>query len=47
MQFEPAVVKKDYGLWEKVYSLNSETFKKTVVTDTQNVWVIAYIDPAC
>jgi len=45
--YQPAVVKKDYGLWEKYYRLETETFKKTVVTDTENVWVIAFIDPAC
>ena len=45
--YEPVVVKKDYGLWENYYRLEVETFKKTVVTDTENVWVIAYIDPAC
>ena len=45
--YEPVVVKKDYGLWENYYRLEVETFKKTVVTDTENVWVVAYIDPAC
>jgi len=45
--YEPVVVKKDYGLWENYYRLEVETFQKTVVTDTENVWVVAYIDPAC
>ena len=45
--YQPAVVRKDYGAWEKYYRLETETFKKTVVTDTENVWVIAFMDPAC
>ena len=45
--YSPVVVKKDYGLWENYYRLEVETFQKTVVTDTENVWVVAYIDPAC
>ena len=27
--------------------MDVETFKKTVVTDTENVWVVAFIDPLC
>ena len=45
--YTPTVVKKDYGVWEKYYRLEVEDFKQTVVTDTENVWVVAYIDPAC
>ena len=45
--YQPTVVKKDYGLWEKYYRLETETFKKTVATDTENVWVVAFIDPTC
>ena len=45
--YQPAVVKKDYGLWENYYRIEVETFKKTVATDKENVWVIAYIDPSC
>ena len=45
--YRPAVVRKDYGAWEKHYRLDVETLRTTVVTDTENVWVVAYIDPAC
>ena len=38
---------KDYGLWARYYRLEVETFKATVIDDTVNAWVIAYIDPAC
>ena len=38
---------KDYGLWARYYRLEVETFKATVIDDTINAWVIAYIDPAC
>lgn len=34
-------------MWSKYYRIEVENFEKTVVTDTENVWVIAYIDPAC
>ena len=38
---------KNYGAWNKSYNLSVETFEKTVVTDEENVWVVAFIDPAC
>ena len=45
--YKPAVIKKDYGVWEKFYRIEVEDFEKTVRTDTENVWVIAYINPRC
>jgi hypothetical protein len=47
VSYQPVTVAKDYGLWEKYYRLEVETFESVVVTDTENVWVIAYIDPSC
>ena len=45
--YKPAVANKDYGQWAKSYNLTTETFTKTVETDEENVWVVAFIDPAC
>ena len=38
---------KPPGHWTDEQQLTLETFKKVVTTDTQNVWVVAYIDPRC
>ena len=35
------------GKWRDEQKLTLETFKEIVTTDTENVWVIAYIDPRC
>ena len=45
--YRASAYRKDYGVWEKYYRIEVESFEKTVVTDTENVWVIAFIDPAC
>ena len=36
-------VKKDYGVWSNSYRLSAETFEQTVVQDTENVWVVAFM----
>ena len=36
-------VKKDYGVWSNSYRLSAETFEQTVISDTENVWVVAFI----
>ena len=45
--YTPAVEKRSYGGWDKFFYMETETFKKTVLTDYANVWVIAFIDPTC
>ena len=43
----PDQAKKLPGKWRDEQKLTLETFKEIVTTDTENVWVIAYIDPRC
>ena len=43
----PDQAKKLPGEWRDEQKLTLETFKEIVTTDTENVWVIAYIDPRC
>lgn len=38
---------KPPGKWTDNQKLTVETFKEIVSTDTENVWVVAYIDPRC
>ena len=38
---------KPPGKWDDTQKLTLETFKEIVVTDVENVWVVAYIDPRC
>ena len=45
--YKPSHEEKSYGGWEDSYRLEIETFESTVVTDEENIWVIAFIDPAC
>ena len=45
--YQPTVVKKEYGAWSKAYRLDVETYQKTVIEDTENVWVVAFIDENC
>jgi len=45
--YQPTVVKKEYGAWSKAYRLDVETYQKTVIEDTENVWVVAFVDDKC
>ena len=45
--YKPHAYQKDYGEWKKSYKLEVESFEQTVVKDTEHVWVVAFIDPAC
>ena len=36
-----------YGPWCESQRLEVENFEQTVIRDTENVWIVAYIDPAC
>ena len=38
---------KPPGKWTDEQKLTLETFKEIVANDTENVWVVAYIDPRC
>ena len=37
----------DYGLWNRSYKVEDEAFEQVVIKDVENIWIVAYIDPAC
>ena len=40
--------KVDYGKWEEQVRIESEaTFYKTVIADTENIWVVVFMSPLC
>ena len=45
--YQPTVVKQEFGAWSKAYRLDVETYQKTVIEDTENVWVVAFVDDKC
>ncbi len=45
--YKPTVVRKDYGAWSRAYKVTVETFKKTIIEDTENVWVVAFVGDNC
>lgn len=44
---KPQPIYQDYGWWAKEYHIEEEKFEQTVIRDTENIWIVAYIDPAC
>ena len=47
-EYKPKVVKqRDNLAWQRVEKLEVETFKKTVIEDTENVWVVAFVSDNC
>ena len=38
---------RDYGLWNRSYKVKEDTFEQVVIRDVENIWIVAYIDPAC
>ena len=45
--YKPTVVRKDYGAWSRAYKVTVETFKRTIIEDTENVWVVAFVGDNC
>ena len=45
--FAPEAPLRDYGKWAKFTRLEPDSFRKQVLGDEENAWVVAFISPTC